>query len=178
MLYKDFQEKISAKLQKDLGLKNRLAVPRLLKVVINQRIPEARESKDLLSEAIVELAAITGQRPVVCFAKKSEAGFKIRKGDPLALKTTLRRQKMYDFVEKLFSLVLPTLRDFKGLPAGSFDSDANYNFTLEEQTVFSEIDLNKVKKVRSLQITFVTSTSVKKEAKMLLSALGLPFSKT
>lgn len=178
MLYKDFQEKISAKLQKDLGLKNRLAVPRLLKVVINQRIPEARENKEFLDEAIVELAAITGQRPVVCFAKKSEAGFKIRKGDPLALKTTLRRRKMYDFVEKLFTLVLPTLRDFKGLPLGSFDSSANYNFTLEEQTVFSEVDLDKVKKVRSLQITFVTSTSVKKEAKMLLSALGLPFSKT
>ncbi len=177
MLYKDFQEKISAKLQKDLGLKNRLAVPRLLKVVINQRIPEARESKEFLNEAVVELASITGQRPVICFAKKSEAGFKIRKGDPLALKTTLRRQKMYDFVEKLFTLVLPTLRDFKGLPLGSFDSDANYNFTLEEQTVFSEIDLDKVKKVRSLQITLVTSTSVKKEAKMLLSALGLPFSK-
>jgi len=178
MLYKDFQKKISVKLQKDLGLKNHLAIPLLLKVVINQRIPEARENKESLDEAIVELEAITGQKPVVCFAKKSEAGFKIRKGDPLALKVTLRRQRMYDFIEKLFTLVLPTLRDFKGLSNGSFDSAANYSFTLEEQTVFSEVDLDKVRKVRSLQITFVTSTSVKKEAKMLLSALGLPFSKT
>ncbi len=177
MLKKDFQDTIAKKLQTDIGLKNIFSTPHLLKIIINQRVPEARENKEAIAEATAELAAITGQKPVVCLAKKSEAGFKIRKGDPLALKVTLRRSKMYDFAEKLFKIVLPTLRDFKGLSPDSFDQSGNYSFTLEEQTVFSEVNLDKVRKVRSLQITFVTSTSVKKEAKMLLSALGLPFSK-
>jgi len=177
MLQTDFKKTIQKKLQTDIGLKNQLATPQLVKIVINQRLPEARENKNAVEEASVQLAAITGQKPIVCYAKKSEAGFKIRQGDPLALKITLRKSRMYDFAEKLFKIVLPTLRDFKGLSNTSFDQSGNYSFTIEDQTVFSEIDLDKVKKVRSFQITFVTSTSVKKEAKMLLSALGLPFSK-
>jgi large subunit ribosomal protein L5 len=177
MLYTDFQQNLRKDLQKKLGLKNPLAVPYLKKVVINQRVSEARENKEALDEAIVELSAITGQKPIICSSKKAEAGFKIRKGDPLALKVTLRHQKMYDFIEKLFKLVLPTLRDFKGLSSSSFDSAGNYNFSLEEQTVFSEVDLDKVKKVRPLQITMVTSTNDKKHSKMLLSSLGLPFQK-
>ena len=177
MLKQQFDQKIKKELWQKLGKCNINALPKLQKVVINCRVPNAKESKETLSSAQMELMAITGQKPKLCRAKKSEAGFKLRQGDPLAYKITLRAGKMFDFVEKLFNLVLPRLRDFRGLSTKSFDSSANYNLTIKDQTYFPEVDLDKVGQIRSIQATFVTDTSSKKEAKMLLSALGLPFKK-
>jgi len=177
MLLNQFNQTIKNQLWIDLGKPNLNSVPTLRKVVLNYRVKDAASNKEALENAIAEIMDITGQKPGIASAKKSEASFKIRKGDPLALKVTLRGQRMYAFVEKLFNLVLPRLRDFKGLPDSAFDDQGNYNLTIKDQTYFPEIDLNKVNQIRSLQITLVTSTTSKSSAKMLLSALGLPFEK-
>jgi len=157
--------------------RNVFSLPKLKKVVINYRVPDARESQESLNAAIEELVAIVGQKPKLCKAKKAVSSFKIRENDPLALKVTLRGARMYDFIEKLFNLVLPRLRDFKGLPATAFDSEGNYNLTLKDQTFFPEINLDKIKQIRSVQVTMNINASSKEEAKMLLSALGFPFEK-
>ncbi len=169
---------IREELIKSIGKKrNVFSLPKLKKVVINYRVAEARESQESLNAAIEELTSITGQKPKLCKAKKAVAAFKIRQNDPLALKVDLRGARMYDFVEKLFNLVLPRLRDFKGLSAESFDAIGNYNVTIKDQTYFPEINLDKVNKIRSVQITLNISATSKEEAKMLLSTLGLPFEK-
>lgn len=160
-----------------LGKRNVFSLPRLTKVVINYRVADGRESQEALAMAEKELMAIAGQKPQVCKAKKSISSFKLRQGEPLALKVTLRKDKMYDFVEKLFNIVLPRLRDFKGMSLSAFDEKGNYNLTIKDQTYFPEIDLDKVNKIRSVQITLCISASSKDEAKMLLSALGFPFEK-
>lgn len=160
-----------------LGKRNVFSLPRLTKVVINYRVADGRESQEALAMAEKELMAIAGQKPQVCKAKKSISSFKLRQGEPLALKVTLRKDKMYDFVEKLFNIVLPRLRDFKGMSLDAFDEKGNYNLTIKDQTYFPEIDLDKVNKIRSVQITLCISASSKDEAKMLLSALGFPFEK-
>ena len=157
--------------------RNVFSLPRLKKVVINYRVSEARESQESLAAATEELVAIVGQKPKLCKAKKAVSAFKLRENDPLALKVTLRGARMYDFVEKLFNLVLPRLRDFKGLPDTAFDSEGNYNLTIKDQTFFPEINLDKINKIRSVQITLNINASSKEEAKMLLSALGFPFEK-
>ena len=169
---------IKEKLQTELGKNNQLSLPRLSKVVINYRVPDGRESAESLAAAEVEIMAITGQKPKLCKAKKAVSSFKLREGDPLALKVTLRGQRMYDFVEKLFNLVLPRLRDFRGMPLSSFDGAGNYSFTIKDQTYFPEIDLDKINKIRSVQVTISISASSQSEAKMLLSALGFPFEKS
>lgn len=168
------KQDLIAKLGKD---KNVLSLPRLTKVVINYRVAEARESQETLNSAIEEITAITGQKPQLCKAKKAVASFKIRQNDPLALKVTLRGERMYDFVEKLFNLILPRLRDFKGMPVNAFDDAGNYNLTIKDQTLFPEINLDKANKIRSVQITMNINATSKDEAKMLLSALGFPFEK-
>jgi large subunit ribosomal protein L5 len=169
---------IKETLVKEIGSKrNAFSLPRLNKVVINYRVPDARESQESLNSAITELTAIAGQKPQLCRAKKAISSFKLRQGDPLALKVTLRGNRMYDFIEKLFNLVLPRLRDFKGMPNEAFDAAGNYNLTLKDQTYFPEIDLDKVNKIRSVQVTLNMTTTSKEEAKMLLSALGFPFEK-
>jgi large subunit ribosomal protein L5 len=157
--------------------RNIFSLPRLKKVVINYRVADARESQESLAAATEELTTIAGQLPKLCKAKKAVSSFKVRQNDPLALKVTLRGVRMYDFVEKLFNLVLPRLRDFKGLPDTAFDSEGNYNLTIKDQTFFPEINLDKINKIRSVQITINTNASSKEEAKMLLSALGFPFQK-
>ncbi len=177
MLLNQFNQTIKNQLWIELGKPNLNSVPTLKKVVLNYRVKDAASNKEALENAVEEIMAITGQKPGLASAKKSEASFKIRKGDPLALKVTLRGSRMYAFVEKLFNLVLPRLRDFKGLPVSAFDGQGNYNMTIKDQTYFPEIDLNKVNQIRSLQITFVISATSKDNAKMLLSALGLPFEK-
>ncbi len=153
------------------------ALPRLNKVVINYRVSEARESQESLTAATNELTVIAGQKPSICKAKKSVASFKLRQNDPLALKVTLRGSRMYDFVEKLFNLVLPRLRDFKGMPDTAFDQSGNYNLTLHDQTYFPEVDLDRVNKIRSVQVTLNIQSHSKEDAKMLLSHLGFPFKK-
>lgn len=158
--------------------RNVFSLPRLKKVVLNYRVSDASESQESLTAATEELVAIAGQKPRLCKAKKAVSAFKLRQNDPLALKVTLRGARMYDFVEKLFNLVLPRLRDFKGLPDTAFDSEGNYNLTIKDQTFFPEINLDKINKIRPLQITMNINASSKEEAKMLLSALGFPFEKT
>jgi large subunit ribosomal protein L5 len=178
MLKNEIQTTIKEKLVEQFGKKrNVFSLPRLNKVVINYRVNDARESQESLEAATTEIIAITGQKPKLCKAKKAVSSFKLRQGDPLALKVTLRGARMYDFVEKLFNVVLPRLRDFKGLSANSFDSEGNYNLTIKDQTYFPEINLDKVNKIRSVQVTLNIIASSKDDAKMLLSTLGLPFEK-
>lgn len=161
-----------------LGKKrNVFSLPTLNKVVINYRVPEARESAESLTTATEEIMEITGQKPKLCKSKKAVAAFKLRQNEPLALKVTLRGKRMYAFAEKLFDIVLPRLRDFKGMSMKSFDDKGNYNMTIKDQTYFPEINLDKSSKIRPLQITFSISASSKDEAKMLLSALGCAFEK-
>lgn len=178
MLYTIINTTIKEKLIESLGKKrNVFSLPHLNKVVINYRVPDARESQESLTAAVTELTAIVGQKPQLTKAKKSIATFKLRQGDPVALKVTLRGKRMYDFVEKLFNLVLPRLRDFKGMSETAFDSAGNYNLTIKDQTYFPEINLDKINKIRTVQVTLNISASSQEEAKMLLSALGFPFEK-
>jgi large subunit ribosomal protein L5 len=177
MLSQTISTTIREQLIAQTGRKQILSLPRLNKVVLNYRVPDARESQESLNAAIEEITAISGQKPSLSKAKKSIANFKLRQGEPLGLKVTLRGKRMYDFVEKLFNIVLPRLRDFKGLSLSSFDNAGNYNLTLKDQTYFPEIDLDKVNKIRSVQVTLGITASSKDESKMLLSALGLPFEK-
>jgi large subunit ribosomal protein L5 len=178
MLNEIIETTVKENLIKSLGKgRNVFSLPKLKKVVINYRVSDARESQESLAAATEELVAITGQKPKLCRAKKAIAAFKLRENDPLALKTTLRGIRMYNFVDKLFNLVLPRLRDFKGLPDSAFDSEGNYNLTIKDQTFFPEINLDKINKIRPVQITLNINASSKEEAKMLLSALGFPFEK-
>lgn len=172
-----FETNLTKALKELLPKSNLHALPRLNKVVINYRVPEGRESQEALNAAEVEIIAITGQKPKLCRSKKSIATFKLREGEPLAYKVTLRGLRMYHFIEKLFNLVLPRLRDFKGMPLDAFDQDGNYSLTIKDQTYFPEIDLDKINKIRSVQVTMNISASSKEEAKMLLSALGFAFEK-
>jgi len=176
-LKKKYQEEIAPKLAKGFGLKNRLAVPKVEKVVINLGIGEGADDKDVIDKASQDLSVITGQKPKVARARVSIAGFKLQEGAPIGLVTTLRGKRMYDFLEKLFKIVLPRLRDFRGLPTKSFDGQGNYNLGISEYTVFPEIDYSKVGKARGLEITIVTNTQDNQKAKKLLELLGMPFEK-
>jgi len=178
-LREKYIKQVMPKMKKKFGYKNDLAVPKIEKVVINVGLNVDQTSKDPKFQEIVEktLRQISGQEPAKKLAKKSISGFKIREGQLVGLTVILRGQRMYDFIEKLFNIVLPRLRDFKGLKLSSFDGSGNYNLTIKDQTYFPEIDLNKINQIRTLQITLVTSTSSQDRAKMLLSALGLPFEK-
>ena len=176
-LYQKYQQEVVPTLQKEWGLKNPLAVPRVEKVVVSIGIGEMAHNKEILQKASDYLAQITGQKPKLCRAKKSIAGFKIRQGDPIGLMVTLRRRRMYDFLDKLFTIVLPRVRDFQGVSRTAFDGHGNYNLGLREQTVFPEIDYDKIDKVRGLQVTIVTNTDDDKKAERLLELLGLPFEK-
>jgi len=170
-------KEINQQLSKALGQKNPNALPKLTKVVINYRVSEGRDSQEVLAAAEKELMAIAGQKPRLTRSKKSVAAFKLREGEPLAYKVTLRGARMYDFVNKLFNFVLPRLRDFKGLPLNSFDQEGNYSLTIHDQTYFPEVDLDVINKIRSIQITLCISASSIEESKMLLSTLGFPFEK-
>lgn len=174
-LKKKYQKEIGPKLAKELGLKNILAVPKVEKVVINLGIGEGAGNKEVVEKAGQNLAIITGQKPKIARARVSIAGFKLRAGDPIGLVVTLRGERMYDFLEKLFKIVLPRLRDFQGLPIKGFDGRGNYNLGIAEYTVFPEIDYSKVDKVRGLQITIITNTDDNQKAKRLLELLGMPF---
>lgn len=177
MLFQNYKSEIIPRLQEKLGIKNPLALPRVVKVVVSMRVSEGKESKQILDQAAEELKLITGQKAKVCRARQSVSGFKLRKGDPIGLKVTLRGKRMYDFLEKLFFLVLPRLRDFRGLSIKQFDGNGNFNIGLREQVVFPEIDIDKIKKVRGLQVTIVTNTRDEEKARVLLAVLGLPFAK-
>lgn len=172
-----YQEEIIPQLQKELGIENRLAVPRLTKVVVNMGIGDVFRDKKALETTINDLAAITGQKPSVKPAKISVAGFNIRRGMPVGLTIVLRGKRMYAFLEKLFSVVLPRLRDFKGVSLKSFDKHGNYTLGLKELTVFPEIDLGKSAGVRGLEISLVANAGNIEKSRRLLELLGLPFEK-
>lgn len=174
--YQDYQKEGRKQLTKELGLKNIMAAPKLLKVVINTGLGEALTDKKAVSAMSEQMAIITGQKPIPTLARKDISSFKVRRGDVIGLKVTLRSQKMYDFVEKLARIVLPRIRDFRGISNDGFDKNGNYTLGLTEQIVFPEIEYSKVDKVRGMEITFVTNSNPA-GAKKLLQYLGFPFQK-
>lgn len=158
-------------------MKNPMAEARLVKISVNRGVGEGRENPKATDAAAEELAVITGQKPALRRAKKSIAGFKLKGGDPIGLAVTLRGKRMYEFFYKLVNLVLPKIRDFRGVNPNSFDGQGNFSLGLREQLVFPEIDYNKVDKIRGMDITIVTSTGKDSEARDLLERLGMPFRK-
>jgi len=172
-----YEQQIRGQLQERFGYENVNQIPKLEKVVVNMSVGEAIVNPKALDAAVSELTAITGQKPVVAKAKKSIAAFKLRAGMNIAAKVTLRGDRMYVFVDKLFNVVLPRIRDFRGLPAKSFDGRGNYNLGLREQLVFPEINYDKVDKTRGMDVTIVTSAKTDEEASEFLVAMGLPLQK-
>lgn len=165
-------------LTRQFGYKNVLQVPRPKKVVVNMGLGEAVANVKVIDAAVAELAAVTGQRPVVTRAKKSEAGFKLRAGMPVGCKITLRGERMYEFLDRLLNVALPRIRDFKGVPTDSFDGRGNYNLGLKEQLIFPEIKYDKVDAVRGMDVAIETSARTDEEARALLEHLGFPFLKS
>jgi large subunit ribosomal protein L5 len=161
-------------LMKRFGYSNRMAVPRLVRITVNIGLGEASQNIKLLDVAAQELGQITGQKPVITRAKKSIANFKIRKGMPIGTMVTLRGERMYEFLDRLSSIVLPRVRDFRGLPANAFDGRGNYTIGLRDQLVFPEIDYTRVDKVKGLNVCFTTSARTDEEGRELLRLLGLP----
>lgn len=176
-LQEKYQKEINPKLAKEFSLDNYLAVPSIKKVVVNMGLGAMATDKGLIAKAMDDLKVITGQQPKLNEARLSIAGFKIRKGDPVGLMVTLRGKRMYQFLEKLFKIVLPRFRDFRGVPLSGFDGQGNYNLGISEQIVFPEIDYAKIDKVRGLQITFVTSAKNNEQVKRLLEEMGMAFEK-
>jgi len=168
------QESIPA-LMKRFGYKNHMQVPRLQKIVVNMGLGEAVSNPKLVDAAVQELTSITGQKPIVTRAKKAIATFKLREGMPIGAMVTLRRERMWEFLDRLVSLALPRVRDFRGTSAKAFDGAGNYTLGLKEQIVFPEIDFDKVEKIKGMNITFVTTAESDEEAKELLANLGMPF---
>jgi len=154
-----------------------MQTPKLVKVVVNMGVGDVKENAKALEAAVNDLAKISGQKPVVTKAKKSVANFKLREGMNIGCKVTLRGERMYEFVDKLFNIALPRVRDFRGINANSFDGRGNFSMGVKEQLIFPEIDIDKVEKVRGMDITFVTTAKTDEEAKELLALLGLPFSR-
>lgn len=174
-LQERYKNEVVPALQKRFGYRNVMEVPRIEKVVINMGVGEATQNPKALDAAVNDLAAITGQRPAITRAKKSIAAFKVRAGMPIGARVTLRGKRMYDFLERLFMLALPRVRDFRGVSPNSFDGRGNYSLGLREQLVFPEIDYDKVDKIRGMDITIVTTAKSDDEARELLRLLGMPF---
>ncbi|MCD6206241.1 MAG: 50S ribosomal protein L5 [Candidatus Marinimicrobia bacterium] len=162
---------------KKFGYKNTMEVPRLQKISLNIGVGKAKEEPNALKNAQEDIRIITGQQPVVTHAKKAISNFKIRKGDPVGCSVTLRRHKMYEFLDRLISVALPRVRDFSGLPDKAFDGRGNYNMGIKEQIIFPEIDYDKVDKIRGMNITMTTSAKTDAEARELLALFGFPFKK-
>jgi len=172
-----YNEKIKSQVQKELGFKNVMQVPRLDKVVLNVGLGEALQNGKLIESSVEQLKMISGQMPVVTKAKKSIANFKLREGVPIGVMVTLRGNRMYQFFERLVSFALPRERDFKGLPKKSFDGRGNYTIGLKEQLIFPEIDYDKVEKIQGMNITICTTARTDEEGRCLLTHMGLPLRK-
>jgi large subunit ribosomal protein L5 len=169
-----FRDEIVGQLQGQLGLANVMQVPRPVKVVINMGVGDSLKDGRMLDAAVADLVVISGQRPIVTKARKSIAGFKLREGQPIGAKVTLRGDRMWEFIDRLISLALPRIRDFRGLDPTSFDGKGNYTLGVTEQLIFPEIDYDKVLKVRGMDITVVTTANDDDEGRALLAALGFP----
>ncbi|MBR6581055.1 MAG: 50S ribosomal protein L5 [Ruminococcus sp.] len=175
---KDFYvSDVAPALMKKFGYKSVMQIPKLDKVVINVGAGEAKDNAKVIDAIMTDIAAITGQKPVVCRAKKSVANFKLREGMPIGVKVTLRGERMYEFVDKLFNVAFPRVRDFRGISANSFDGRGNYSTGIKEQLIFPEIEYDKIDKVRGMDINFITTANTDEEGRELLSLLGAPFIK-
>ena len=176
-LKETYKSDIAPALMKKFGYKSVMQIPKLDKVVINVGCGEARDNAKVIDAIINDLSAITGQRPVVCKARKSVANFKLREGMNIGAKVTLRGDRMYEFVDRLFNVALPRVRDFRGINANSFDGRGNYAFGLKEQLIFPEIEYDKIDKIRGMDIVFTTTATTDEEARELLTLVGAPFAK-
>lgn len=170
-----YKKEILPQLQKDLDLKSVMEVPKITKITVNMGVGEAAADKKVLANAIADMEKITGQKVVQTKARKSIAGFKIREGWPIGCKVTLRREKMYEFLDRLITIALPRVRDFRGISAKSFDGRGNYSLGLKEQIVFPEIEYDKIDALRGMDITITTTAKTNKEAFALLKAFNFPF---
>lgn len=174
---KDYLDRVMNSLSKEFGYKNLMQVPKLAKIVLSRGVGAAVADKKLVDYAVDELTIITGQKAVPTLSKKDVASFKLRKGMPIGAKVTLRGNKMYEFLDRLITAALPRVRDFQGVKSDGFDGRGNYNLGIQEQIIFPEIDIDKVNKIAGLDVTFVTTAKTDKEAKSLLTELGMPFKK-
>lgn len=175
--HKFYNDAVVPKLMKDLEIKNIMDCPKMEKIIVNMGVGEATQNVKLIDAAMNDLAIITGQKPLLRKARKSEAGFKLREGMPIGAKVTLRKEAMYDFLDRLINVVLPRVRDFEGVPTNAFDGRGNYSLGLHDQLVFPEIDFDKVDKLLGMSITFVSSAKTDEEGRELLRAFGMPFKK-
>ncbi len=176
-LKKEYKDRIVAALTEEFSYKNVMQVPKLEKIVISKGVGAAVSDKKLIDHAVEEITKISGQQAIATISKKDVASFKLRKGMPIGAKVTLRGERMYEFLDRLVTASLPRVRDFGGIKATGFDGRGNYNLGITEQIIFPEINIDKVNKISGMDITFVTSANTDKEAKSLLTQLGLPFKK-
>ena len=172
-----YKQDVAPALMKKFSYKSVMQIPKLDKIVINVGAGEAKDNATVIDAITTDLAAITGQKPVVCKARKSVANFKLREGMNIGVKVTLRGDRMYEFLDRLFNVALPRVRDFRGINPNSFDGRGNYNMGIKEQLIFPEIDYDKIDKVRGMDICFVTTANNDEEARELLSLMGAPFAK-
>lgn len=170
-----YQQEVAPQIAKDFGIRNPMAVPRVEKIVLNMGMGEAIANPKILDTAVDELRSISGQKPVITKAKKSIASFKLRQGMPIGAMVTLRGDRMYEFLDRLVSVALPRVRDFRGVSPKAFDGRGNYTIGIREQLIFPEIDFNKVDKLRGMNISIVTTAKNDVQARALLKALGMPF---
>lgn len=170
-----YNEELKAKLQEELSIKNVMEIPRITKITLNMGVGAAATDKKLLDGAVVDMQLIAGQKPVITLARKSIAGFKIRDGWPIGCKVTLRGDQMYEFLDRLISIAIPRIRDFRGFSSKSFDGRGNYSMGLKEQIVFPEIDFDKIDRIRGMDITITTTARTDHEGRALMRAFGFPF---
>ena len=172
-----YNQEIAPALMSKFGYKSVMQIPKISKITINIGLGEAKENSKVLDAATADLAAITGQKPVLTRARKSVANFKLREGMIIGCKVTLRRDKMYEFMDRLFNIALPRVRDFRGISANGFDGRGNFSFGIKEQLIFPEIDYDKIDKIRGMDINFVTTAKTDEEARELLKQFNMPFTK-
>ena len=174
-LREKYTSEVAPALMKQFNYKSVMQIPKIEKVVVNVGCSEAKDNSKVIDSVISDIEQITGQHPIVCKAKKSVANFKLREGQPIGVKVTLRGERMYEFIERLFEVALPRVRDFHGINGNSFDGRGNYSFGIKEQLIFPEIEYDKIDALRGMDISFVTTATTDEEAKALLKALCAPF---
>jgi large subunit ribosomal protein L5 len=174
-LKQHYQENVAPALRERFGYKSVMQVPKIEKVIVNMGVGEATQDPKVLDGAVTDLTTITGQKPIITRAKRSISAFKLRKGVPIGTCVTLRGDRMYDFLDRLFNVALPRVRDFRGIPSKSFDGRGNFSLGIREQLIFPEIDYDKVEKIRGMNVTIVTSAETDEQARGLLELMGMPF---